>query len=171
MANNLPDYLRLFFWILKELSKKWLFFNFLLNELLNEVFRRFSLTLSPFVKGWFEDSFVVLSHTSKGCPSIKEIKLLVVLFVIYPTVGFYFSWNLKFKGSDFDFFILHRYIVFKESWLKRFDLRSWHGKCLYHWLFLRFLYKFLFKDVWFGDWKRVWLVCDSKEWFIAFIGS
>ena len=124
MAKNLPNNLRLFFRIFKELSKKWLFFKFLLNELLNEVFCRFSLSLSPFVKGWFEDSFVVLSHTSKGCPSVKEIKLLVVLFVFWATIGLCFSWNLKFKWSDFDFFIFHRYIVVKESWLKWFNLRS-----------------------------------------------
>lgn len=48
---------------------------------MEEVFGRFALSFSPFVKVWLEKAFVELSHASESSSTVEEVKLLVVFLV------------------------------------------------------------------------------------------
>ena len=58
---------------------------------MKEVFGRFSLTFSPFIEVWFEETFVELSHASEGCSSVEEIEFFIIFlvhFVCYSVISF-----------------------------------------------------------------------------------
>jgi hypothetical protein len=48
---------------------------------MEEVFGRFTLSLSPFVEVWLEKPFVELSHGPEGSSAVEKVKLLVVFLV------------------------------------------------------------------------------------------
>jgi len=54
----------------------------LLEKLLQKVLGGLSLALSPLVKDWLEETLEELGHAPESCPSVEEVELLVVLFIL-----------------------------------------------------------------------------------------